>query len=61
MPVRLELDAIEVAKKAAALKGMLLSRYVSEAARESAQLDINAFVQAQIKAQSKETKGGGKS
>ncbi len=45
MPVRLGKDAIEVAKKAASLKGMTLADYATAVLLESANRDIDEFAE----------------
>jgi hypothetical protein len=50
MPVRLGHDAIEVAKKAASLKGMTLTDYATAVLMESANRDIDEFARDRIKA-----------
>lgn len=51
MPVRIGNEAIAAAKKAAGLKGLTLSDYVTGMVLEVANHDIDEFVKARIKAQ----------
>jgi uncharacterized protein (DUF1778 family) len=60
MPVRLADDAIQIAKKAASLKGMTLSDYASEALLAIANRDIDNFAKERVKASQKPKEGGSK-
>ncbi len=53
MPVRLGNDAIEAAKKAAALKGQTLTEYATGVLLAAANHDIDEFVKSHAKASQK--------
>jgi uncharacterized protein (DUF1778 family) len=59
MPVRLGNDAIEAAKKAAALKGQTLTEYATRVLLEVANHDIDEFVKSRSKAPRKAKEEGG--
>ena len=49
MPVRLDLDAIEIAKVAASIRGETLTAYASGVLREVATTEVDAFAKARAK------------
>jgi hypothetical protein len=57
IPVRLGIEAVDIAKKAAALKGLTLADYATDVLLEAANRDLDEFSRARVQATRRTRKG----